>query len=114
MRLYATVDFHEPETLPGGMQVHEAQLNGVEASVAPFRASIFTVPAGSSSPRDQHDVRECWVVLAGTGVLTTTAGGQRLEPNAITYFESNQPHEVRNDGPTPLRIFSVWWPADAV
>jgi mannose-6-phosphate isomerase-like protein (cupin superfamily) len=108
-----TVDFYAPDTLAGGLQIHEARLNAAEKPVAPFRASIFTVPAGASSPRDQHEVRECWVVLAGTGVLTTDAGTQRLDPNTMTYFASNQPHEVRNDGSTPLRIFSVWWSGDA-
>lgn len=114
MTVSPTISFYEPETLAGGMQVHEVRLNDGETPVAPFRASIFTVPAGSSSPRDEHDVRECWVVLAGTGVLTTDVGEQWLEPNTVTYFASNQPHEVRNDGQTPLRIFSVWWPSDVV
>lgn len=107
----ATVPIRLVEDYPDGMRVNELDLEGAAGWVAPFKASIFTVEPRTSSPIDEHDVRECWVVIAGQGELTVAGEMLQLAPGSVTYFESRRPHRVRNVGEDTLKIFSVWWPS---
>jgi mannose-6-phosphate isomerase-like protein (cupin superfamily) len=99
------------EDYPEGMRVNELDFDDAGTWVAPFKASIFTIAANAASPVDQHEVRECWVVIAGCGELTTADDTVQLEPGSVTYFESRRPHQVRNVGNGELKIFSTWWKA---
>lgn len=103
------VSVHHVENYAGGIQLKELALEDGESSVAPFKASIISVPPGVSTPEDQHDVRECWVVIAGQGELTADGVASRLEPGSVTYFASRCIHQVRNTGTEELRFFSAWW-----
>ena len=107
----ATVSIGQVENYPDGMKVNLLDLEGAGGWVAPFKASIFTVEPGTSSPVDEHDVRECWVVIAGQGELTVADERLQLGPGSVTYFESRRPHQVRNIGEDTLKIFSTWWPS---
>ncbi|MEW6644990.1 MAG: cupin domain-containing protein [Pseudomonadota bacterium] len=103
------VSVRQIENYSGGIQLKELDLEDGETRVTPFKASIISVPPGVSTPVDQHDVRECWVVIAGQGELTTDGIASRLEPGAVTYFASGCAHQVRNIGSDELKFFSAWW-----
>ncbi|MBN8942433.1 MAG: cupin domain-containing protein [Rhizobiales bacterium] len=103
------VSVHHVDDYSGGIQVKELDLEQAGERVTPFKASIITVPPGISTPVDQHDVRECWVVIAGQGELMTDGVASPLEPGAVTYFASRCSHQVRNTGGDELKLFSAWW-----
>ena len=65
------VAVHHVEDYSGGIQLKELDLEDAGERVTPFKASIITVPPGITTPVDQHDVRECWVVISGQGELTS-------------------------------------------
>lgn len=106
----AMISVRGVEEHPDGMRVTMLDFERAGHSVAPFKASIFTIEPDSMSPADEHHVRECWVVIAGRGELTVAGETSLLEAGSITYFESRQPHQVRNVGDEVLTIFSAWWP----
>lgn len=79
-------------------------------TVAPFKGSKFIVYPGETSPLDLHEVKECWFVAAGTGVVnycdeTKTS----VKQGDVLFFDSKKSHEVYNNGIENLLIFSVWW-----
>lgn len=103
------VSVHHVEDYAGGIQLKELDLEEAGERVTPFKASIITVPPGITTPVDQHDVRECWVVISGHGELTSEGVATPLEPGSVTYFASQRSHQVRNTGSDELKFFSAWW-----
>jgi mannose-6-phosphate isomerase-like protein (cupin superfamily) len=91
------------------MQVFELQLAPHGTPLAPFKASYFTVEPNGMSPIDSHSVHEIWMVAQGCGELTYDGRTCIIEPRQNFYFEPPKPHQVKNCGPEPLVIFSVWW-----
>ncbi len=81
--------------------------------VTPFRAAQFSVTPGTKTPRDVHDVRECWYVLSGRGELEYGNDICQVEAGQLVFFESQVTHRVHNTGIADLHILSLWWPADA-
>lgn len=79
-------------------------------ALAPFELAVFSIEPATSTPLDSHAVRECWLVAAGQGLVHYDGGCYRVGSGSALLFESHRPHRVENTGPTPLTIFSVWWP----
>ncbi|HXU31537.1 MAG TPA: cupin domain-containing protein [Thermoanaerobaculia bacterium] len=101
--------FLEP-FLPGpGMEVHEIDLAPGGASLAPFKASRFTVAPGQSSPVDSHAVHEIWFFTAGSGELTYDGEAHRLAAPEACYFAPHRTHTIRNDGEEEIAVISLWW-----
>jgi mannose-6-phosphate isomerase-like protein (cupin superfamily) len=78
-------------------------------SVVPFRAMRITVASSFTTPLDCHQVRECWIVASGRGVLTCDGSAQEIAAGDFLYFESFRSHQVRNDGSGDLVLYSLWW-----
>lgn len=96
------------------VKVEEINLEVGSASPPPFKASRWVVSPGKASEVDAHDVRECWFIASGTGQLiyNDSVRGQ-VEAGDVLYFESRHPHQLLNNGVTPLMVYSVWWDANA-
>jgi mannose-6-phosphate isomerase-like protein (cupin superfamily) len=103
------LSFLPTEVLPGGTQVFEVQLAPHGIPLAPFKASYFTVEPDGVSPVDSHSVHEMWMVAQGQGELIYDGQTCIISPRQTLYFEPPKPHQVKNCGPEPLVIFSVWW-----
>lgn len=101
--------FLTPEKDGQGMTIHEVNLSPLGASLAPFKASRFTVEPNSTSAVDSHAVHEIWIIVEGEGDLFYDNRRVRLCPRDIVYFEPHKSHQVRNDGPCLFVAFSVWW-----
>jgi mannose-6-phosphate isomerase-like protein (cupin superfamily) len=97
------------EYVTDGVRVDELDFTNCGLSVAPFKASIISIAPGCSSPVDQHEVRECWVTIGGSGQLQRDDDFGQLQPGSVVYFASQQKHQVHNFGDVPLTIFSTWW-----
>ncbi len=102
------LDYFPPFSGAEGSEVFEVNLH--DAVKAPFKASRWYVSPGFSSPIDQHQVRECWFIASGKGVLTFDGSVEGdIQAGDVIHFAPMESHEVYNSGNEPLIIFSVWW-----
>ncbi|QHI35951.1 hypothetical protein IMCC3317_12990 [Kordia antarctica] len=91
-----------------GSEVSEVNLK--EKVKAPFKASRWSVSPGFSSPVDQHEVKECWFVASGKGVLTFKGDIKGdIQAGDVIHFDPMESHQVYNSGEELLTIFSIWW-----
>jgi mannose-6-phosphate isomerase-like protein (cupin superfamily) len=105
------LDLEAPEEWGEGMHVSLVDLAAHRASGSvPFKASRFTVAPGCTTPLDRHDVREMWMIASGRGRLRHCGSEVAVDAGRILFFESEEPHEVTNEGPDELVVFSIWWP----
>ena len=103
--------FLPPEIFGNSMVVNEIDFgNELQQAFTPFKGSKFIVYPAQTSPPDIHDVKECWFVASGCG-LVTCDGEQKMaiKPGDVLYFKPQQRHEVWNNGTENLLIFSIWW-----
>jgi mannose-6-phosphate isomerase-like protein (cupin superfamily) len=76
----------------------------------PFQAMWYTVPPGSSSPRDCHPEVELSVVISGTA--SVEAGGKLTDVAAGSCFllDSEEAHVIHNrSADVSLRVFTTYW-----
>ncbi len=74
----------------------------------PMQLALFTVPAGSATPLDRHEVRELWLVQRGRGLVR--CGGREFEagPGRLFALPSGEEHEfVALD--EDVDVVSLWW-----
>jgi quercetin dioxygenase-like cupin family protein len=104
-----TFDCRTPETTPVGV-VDVARWEQYDLGDAlPFQAMWYSVPAGQSSPRDQHPEVELSLVVSGTAYVE--AGGEVTEVGTGSAFllDSGEAHVVHNLAAAPLMVFSAYW-----
>jgi mannose-6-phosphate isomerase-like protein (cupin superfamily) len=101
----------EPVRPAPGVELRELQLavNGVP--LAPFQASRFSVRPGVATEVDQHAVRECWLVVQGAGTVRHDGRDLPAAAGDAFLFDSQERHQLRNDGPEEMVVVSLWWPA---
>ncbi|MEV2242377.1 cupin domain-containing protein [Micromonospora sp. NPDC049891] len=92
-----------------GGPVERALLPFPSTAPAPFEVARWSVAPGTANDLDVHRSREIWVVVAGTGTLTWADRSARLRAGDVVAFDSQVPHQIRNDGPDPLLAVSVYW-----
>lgn len=80
-------------------------------SVAPFRASRWSVRPGEWSNWDRHDVLEIWMVAAGTGSVWREEHETIVGPGDVVFMPRQVAHRLHNTGSATMSLFSVWWPA---
>jgi mannose-6-phosphate isomerase-like protein (cupin superfamily) len=108
-------DSTESESAPVGVvDVARWEQYGLGATL-PFQAMWYTVPPGSSSPRDCHPEVELSLVVTGRAVVETAAGSTEVEQGSAFLLDSREAHVVHNrSAETPLLVFSAYWmPAGA-
>lgn len=104
--------FHPQDVGIPGIDYGEFDLSELAPGAVPFKCSIFSVVAGSTTPTDCHLVRESWIVISGGGLLTYAGRCQLISARDMLYFESGNEHSVANFGSEPLVILSLWWAPD--
>src|SRR4051812_4270965 len=104
------LSFLPPETFGESMNVDEINFSFNGTSLPPFKGSRFVVYPGQTSPLDVHQVKECWFIASGKGIIYY-ADDITMEVNQgdILYFDSNKSHQVLNNYTKDLLIFSIWW-----
>jgi quercetin dioxygenase-like cupin family protein len=60
------------------------------------------VAAGTVADRHEHDFEQFFVVVEGTGVLTTAAGETALKPGVVVHFAPNEWHSAVFEDETVL------------
>jgi mannose-6-phosphate isomerase-like protein (cupin superfamily) len=73
------------------------------------------VPSGVSQELHSHEEAEqVYVVVRGTGTLSTTGDTERLEQGDLALIPPASDHTLANEGEEPLAILSVQSPAVSV
>jgi mannose-6-phosphate isomerase-like protein (cupin superfamily) len=102
------LSFLEPDHYGSGISVKTIDFEGKGASV-PFKSTYFEVLPGYTTPVDQHQVQECWLVLQGSGVLTYEDTELPLKLHDIVHFPSLKKHSIYNNSSEPLLLCSIYW-----
>lgn len=76
---------------------------------APFNMARFTLPCGAETWPDQHSVEEVWFIIHGSGILNYKNRPIQVAAGDAVYFESNEVHQLLNNGRSPIEVFSIWW-----
>lgn len=97
------------QKLSFGVTVNEIcfKIDGIWKS--PFKASIFMINPGCTSPVDCHDVNEVWIIVDGFGTFVSSGKNINVSENEVIYIPSNEEHSIINTGNADLKIISLWW-----
>jgi quercetin dioxygenase-like cupin family protein len=71
------------------------------------RVSLLTFPPGSASGEHVGLDPELGIVLEGELTLVTSAGRERLGPGTVRWLPALVPHDARNEGSLPLKLWVV-------
>jgi quercetin dioxygenase-like cupin family protein len=71
------------------------------------RVSLLVFPPGSASGEHVGLDPELGIVLDGELTLVTAAGREVLGPGAVRWLPALVPHDARNEGAAPLRLWVV-------
>lgn len=71
------------------------------------RVGFLTFPPGSASGEHVGLDPELGIVLEGELTLVTPAGREVLGPGAVRWLPALTPHDARNEGTRPLRLWVV-------
>jgi quercetin dioxygenase-like cupin family protein len=71
------------------------------------RVSLLTFPPGAASGRHVGLEPELGIVVEGELTLVTDAGREVLLPGGARWLPGLTPHDARNEGDRPLRLWVV-------
>ena len=71
------------------------------------RVSLLVFAPGAASGEHVGLDPELGIVLEGELTLVTPAGRESLGPGAVRWLPALQPHDARNEGVVPLRLWVV-------
>ncbi len=108
------VPVEELKTTPSGPVLGMRFPEAGGRSLAPFKASRWTLRAGEQTDWDRHDVLEIWMVAAGSGSVWRGEQETAVAPGDVVFMPSQVPHRLHNPGPETMSLFSVWWQPPAV
>lgn len=98
--------FAAPEFYGDGISVAQMLLPNANT---PFKSTYFEILPGFETPVDRHQVEECWIVLAGSGILNRDGMRLPIGMHDVLHFNSLEGHSVKNTSETPLLICSIYW-----
>ena len=101
----AVMNVEAPVTVSEGVMLQAINL----ATDVPFEVSCVEVLPGCATPVDQHEVRECWIIAQGSGLLDYAGKKTRVQKRDVLYFQPWQQHQISNDTDETLVIYSLYW-----
>jgi len=92
---------------PAGAAAQTAVEEQVVVDNDTVRVSILTFPPGAASGEHVGLDPELGIVLEGELTLLTPAGREVLGPGSARWLPALVPHDARNEGSGPLRLWVV-------
>jgi mannose-6-phosphate isomerase-like protein (cupin superfamily) len=92
-----------------GGPVESGALPFAHYAPAPFEVARWVVAPGKANDLDMHAAREVWLVISGEGHVSWADQSATIRAGDAIAFDATVAHQVRNTGPEPLRVFSVYW-----
>lgn len=78
--------------------------------VSEVRCNIVTIPQGGKTTVHAHDRPELIFVIAGQGVCVSQQGETVIYPESLIWAEKGDQHQIRNDQPGVLKLFTLFVP----
>jgi mannose-6-phosphate isomerase-like protein (cupin superfamily) len=74
---------------------------------------VMTIPAGGEIGEEVHDhVDQVLVFVQGDGVAIIAGETSPVRANSLAFVRAGTPHNFRNTGSIPLRLFTVYAPPE--
>jgi quercetin dioxygenase-like cupin family protein len=73
------------------------------------RVAVITFEPGAASGRHIGLEAEMGIVMEGELTLVTDAGTEVLRPGTVRWLAARTPHDVRNEGDRPVRLWVVFF-----
>jgi quercetin dioxygenase-like cupin family protein len=73
-----------------------------------IRATVQSFAPGGATGRHQGIEGEIGIVIEGELVLESPEGRQDLRPGSVYWMPGLTPHDVRNTGPGPARMWDIF------
>lgn len=93
---------------------NENQLFSPLLNTTAVQAAVMVLQPGESSSEsiaDEHPASEQWLfVIDGFGVAVTHQQNVEIEPGSLILIETDEPHQIRNTGKSPLRTLNFYAP----
>lgn len=104
------VTFEEPQSSREGVFFHMAEFQNFNKEKMPFKGGKFIVGPQRTSKEDVHEVKECWFIAQGKGILTYNGEEFSIEAGNFLFFEPFKKHQVFNPSEQEdLVIHTIWW-----
>jgi mannose-6-phosphate isomerase-like protein (cupin superfamily) len=100
--------FPDLEFLMPGISMRTIGFNEFNLS-PPFTLIYFEIQPQHATPLDQHEEKECWIVLKGGGILHYEMDHTRICAQDMLFFAPFKKHQVVNDSNELLGIVSIYW-----
>ena len=68
---------------------------------------LLTFPPGSVAEQHVNPEPELGIILEGELTLVTPSGRDVLKPGAVRWLPPHTPHESRNEGTTPVKMWAL-------
>lgn len=72
---------------------------------------LMALPSGSEIGVETHPVDQFFYVVDGEGVANIEGRDQEIEKGDAVCVPAGQPHNIANSGDEPLKLFTVYSPA---
>jgi quercetin dioxygenase-like cupin family protein len=73
-----------------------------------IRVTVLTFPPGGATGRHQGIEAEIGIVIEGELTVESPTGRQTLRPGGVYWMPGLTPHDVRNEGPRPARMYDIF------
>lgn len=97
--------------LVGRLAAAQAPVGAIQEEVLvdddTVRVALLVFPPGSASGEHVGLDPELGIVVAGELTLLTPAGREVLGPGSVRWLPALVPHDARNEGSVPLRLWVV-------
>jgi quercetin dioxygenase-like cupin family protein len=97
--------------LAGRLAAAQAPVGAIQEEVLvdndTVRVALLVFPPGSASGEHVGLDPELGIVVAGELTLLTPAGREVLGPGSVRWLPALVPHDARNEGTVPLRLWVV-------
>lgn len=98
-----------PVEVAGQILLTKFKMPSSPEAAPPFNMSHFSIACGGQTPPDQHSEKEIWFIIRGSGIVNYKGESTEVTAGDALYFESNEVHQLSNNGNIPIEIFSIWW-----
>ena len=102
--------YFSTEDYAKGVKVSIVNVQAEGKQCTPFEVSRIVIAPNTWTPMDQHEVKECWFISSGNGLLEYD-GQEPVSVGAgdVLLYDSQHSHRIYNAGVDDLVVFSLWW-----
>ncbi|MCX5916850.1 MAG: cupin domain-containing protein [Deltaproteobacteria bacterium] len=84
----------------------------LQEDVEGLAIGMTILPPGESSSFHSHGrEHETWIIVSGEGEVRVGDESQGVEPETVIFLKPQIPHQIKNTGRIPLRMFWIYTPA---